>query len=81
MSIRCRFSKAIYYARKEMGITQAQAAEALDISVRWFQIIENGRCLPSATLALKFVAYFGIDGKTLRKDAEYESVGVQVGQK
>ena len=75
MSLLCRFSKAIYYARKEMGITQAQAAEALDISVRWYQMIENGRTFPSTTLALKMVAFFGIDGKSLRTE-NAELVGI-----
>ena len=75
MSILCRFSKAIYYARKELGITQAQAAEGLDISVRWYQMIENGRVFPSATLTLKIIAFFGIDGKSLRKE-NAELVGV-----
>jgi len=68
MSIISRFSKQIYYSRKEMGLTQEQTAEALNISVRWFQDIENGKHLPSAELTLKIVAFLGIDGKKLRKE-------------
>ncbi len=43
MSIISRFSKQIYYSPKEMDLTQEQTAEALNISVRWFQDIENGK--------------------------------------
>ena len=68
MSIISKFSQQIYYSRKAMGLTQEQAAEALNISTRWFQDIENGKHLPSAVLTLKIVAFFGIDGKKLRKE-------------
>lgn len=68
MSIISRFSKQIYYSRKEMDLTQEQTAEALNISVRWFQDIENGKHLPSTELTLKIIAFLGIDGKKLRKE-------------
>ena len=68
MSIKSKFSKAIYYARLEQGLTQAKAAEALNISVRWYQIVENGKCLPSSELTLKIIAFFGIDGNLLRNE-------------
>ena len=77
MSIISRFSREIYYARKEMNITQAQAAEALNISVRWYQTIENGKGIPSTTLALKFIAFFGISGQNLRKEnREFDQVSI-----
>lgn len=75
MSLTSNFSRAVYYARINMGMTQAQAAEGLDISLRWYQTIENGRCLPSAKLTLKFIAFFGINGKLLR-DEERENVSI-----
>lgn len=75
MSIKSNFSRQIYYARREMGITQERAAEHLNISVRWYQIIENGRHLPSAELTLKIIAFFGIDGRLLR-DNEQEYVKI-----
>ena len=58
-----------------MDLTQEQAAECLDISVRWFQDIENGKHLPSTELTLKIIAFFGIDGKKLRNDT---FAGVQI---
>ena len=68
MSIFSNFSKQIYYARKEMGLTQEQAAEALGISTRWYQDIENGKHLCSGEITLKIMAFFGIDGKALRQN-------------
>ena len=70
MSIISNFSKQIYYSRKEMGLTQEQAAEALGISVRWYQDVENGKHLPSADLTLRIIAFFGIDGKSLRENKD-----------
>lgn len=73
MSIKHRFASAVYRARKENHLTQEKAAEALDISVRWYQLIEYGKRLPSTTLALKIIVYFEIDGKALGVDADYVS--------
>ena len=57
MSIISNFSKQIYYSRKELGLTQEQVAEALGISVRWYQDVENGKHLCSVELALKIIAF------------------------
>ena len=65
MSINSNFSKAIYYKRKEMGLTQEEAAEKLDISTRWFQMVENGKHIPGGELVLKIIVFFGIDSHTL----------------
>lgn len=73
MSIVSNFSKKVYYARKDLGLTQEQTAEALGISVRWYQDIENGKHIPSGDLTLKIMAFYGIDGKSLR-DSEQENV-------
>lgn len=75
MSVKQRFASAVFHAREKMGITQEKAAEALMISVRWYQEIEYGHVLPSAELTLKIVAFYGINGECLR---EHESVNVQI---
>lgn len=67
MSYEYNFSLAIFYSRKEMGITQEQAAERLGISKRWFQMIEKGEKLPSPSLLLKIIAEFDIDAKAIIK--------------
>lgn len=67
MSIIYRFSTEVHRSRKELGLTQEQAAEALSISVRWFQYIEAGERVPGPILILNIIALLGIDGKKLRK--------------
>lgn len=76
MSIKFRFAGEIYHARKNMGLTQEAAAEALDISTRWFQRIELGHVLPSARLTLKIIAFFEIEGRKL-KAPDDENVSLQ----
>lgn len=67
MSILYRFSKEVYRSRRHLGLTQEQAAEALSISVRWFQYIEAGERMPGPILILNIIALLGIDGKNLRE--------------
>ena len=47
---RKKLSAAIKARRKAMGLTQAKAAEAVDIETRSFQQIETGKSIPSAKL-------------------------------
>lgn len=75
MSVKQRFASAVFHAREKMGITQEQAAEALKISARWYQQLEYGHVLPSAELTLKIIAFYGINGESLR---EYDYVDVQL---
>lgn len=68
MSILQRFSDEIRRSRKQLGLTQEQAAEAPSISVRWFQYIESGKRIPSTILTLNIIAVLGIQGKNLREE-------------
>ena len=67
MSIMDRFSSVIYQARTEKGITQEQAAEYVNITVRWYQYIEKGDRRPSCEVALELIAFYEIDGKCLKE--------------
>ena len=62
-----------------MGITQEKAAEYLDISTRWYQDIENGKHLCSVELALKIIAFFGIDGKASRDEEKVAALSSHCG--
>lgn len=66
MSILFRFAGEIYHARRDRGITQEEAAEALNISLRWYQKIERGQSLPGTKLALRIIAFFEIEGSRLK---------------
>lgn len=67
MSVYKNFTDELYHARKKKGLTQAQVAEAVSISVRWYQYIENGKRDPSVRLAIRLIACLEIDGKCLNK--------------
>lgn len=67
MSIEFYFSGALLKARTEKRLTQAQVAEGVSISVRWYQTIESGRTLPSAELVIRLIAYLEIDGAKLKE--------------
>lgn len=73
MSLASKFAGAVYHARTERGLTQAQAAEALDISTRWYQCIENDAVIPSGELTLKIIEFFNIPPAQLREN-EYVQI-------
>ena len=56
-----KFSSAVYHARVDKGLTQEQAAEALGISVRWYQCIEKGAGRPSFDLLLRILLLLEVD--------------------
>ena len=68
MKIASKFASELLKARKKYGLTQSEVAEAVSISVRWYQKIESGRKMPSAILALRLVAYLELDVQNLRQE-------------
>lgn len=61
MNFESSFSSKLLQARKEQGLTQQQTAEALHISLRWYQKIEKGESVPSFRLSCNIVKLFDID--------------------
>lgn len=61
MSLKLDFGHAVYQARSSFGWTQQEVAEAICISVRWFQKIEKGEYLPGATVMLRLIILLEID--------------------
>lgn len=59
------FTFEVTRCRNELGLTQEQAAEAINISTRWLQSIESGR-IPSAHTTLRIISVLEIDGKNLK---------------
>ena len=68
MSVLSRFSKSIYEKKKKKGLTQQQVADAVSISVRWYQYIEKESARPSAEVMLKIMMYLDIDIDSLREE-------------
>lgn len=56
MGIKSVFAKSIYDRRNELGLSQAQVAEMVNISVRGYQKIEGSRVIPNLKTASK-IAY------------------------
>ena len=74
MSLAAIFSKELIRSRKAMHLTQENAAEILEISSRWYQMIESGKVLPGSGLLLKIFIVFEIDGKLLHEITKKENV-------
>ena len=55
------FSKDVVHARDKSGLTPAKVAELVDISVRNYQYIEQGRFIPHGDTLLKLVYLFDLD--------------------
>ena len=55
------FSKDVVHARDKSGLTQAEVAEIVGISVRNYQYIEQGKCVPHGDTLLKLVYLFDLD--------------------
>lgn len=52
--------EALKRFRKEMHITQRQAADAANVSERNYQDYEYGKVIPSATVIITLAQYFDI---------------------
>ena len=68
MPIYYKFSTAVYHARDEKGYTQSQVAEAVSISVRWYQRLERGESLPSAIVMLRLILFLELDVEKFREE-------------
>ena len=72
MSLKFNFSNAIYHKRTEMKYTQETVAEAVKISVRWYQKIEKGARMPGTSVFLRLVKLFKIDVNNLLDDVDVD---------
>lgn len=70
MKIALKFSNALFKARTEQKYTQSEVAEAVSITVRWYQKIEAGSCLPGSLTMLRLILFLHIDVEKFREEAE-----------
>lgn len=68
MPINCKFSTEVYHARDELGYTQRQVAEAVSISVRWYQRVEKGEMLPGSVVMLRLILFLHLDVERFREE-------------
>lgn len=69
MSIKFKFSNALYRGRTKLGYTQQKTADKVNIGKRYYQKLEKGESLPSTDVFLNLVYLFDIDVKELREEA------------
>lgn len=73
MKIITKFSSAVFKARTELGYTQKEVAEAISVTVRWYQRVEKGEKFPGSISMLRLILFLHIDVEEFR-----EEVGLNV---
>ncbi len=68
MKLASKLASLALKARKEQGYTQSEVAEAISVSVRWYQKVESGRKLPGTLTALRILLFLNIDIGELREE-------------
>ena len=70
MRIHKKFSEVLFRAREKQGLTQNQVAEAVSISLRWYQRLERGDKLPGTIVMLRLILLLHIDVEELRDELD-----------
>lgn len=63
-----KFARTVFRARTNRGYTQGEVAEAISVSVRWYQKIESGKRLPGAITLIRLILFLHIDLEEFRKE-------------
>lgn len=64
------FSSKVVEHRTQLGMSQLELADQMDISVGRIQMIEAGVALPNLLLALQIIAFLGIDINAMIRELE-----------
>ena len=64
------FSSKVVEHRTQLGMSQLELADQMDISVGRIQMIEAGVALPNLLLALQLIAFLGIDINAMIRELE-----------
>lgn len=68
MPINSKFSTEVYHAREAHGFTQSQVAEAISVSVRWYQRVEKGEKMPGSLVMLRLLVLLEINAEQFREE-------------
>lgn len=69
MKMTSQFASELLKSRTNLGYTQNEVAEAVSVSVRWYQKVESGRKFPGAITLVRLVLFLHIDLEELREEA------------
>ena len=67
MSLKIAFARELYRARTKSGYSLFQVANAVGISLRWYQYLEKGGHMPSAEVLLQLMILLGIEATDFRE--------------
>ena len=67
MSFTNTLARELYYARTKAGYSLFQVANAVGISLRWYQYLEKGGHMPSAEVLLQLMILLGIEATDFRE--------------
>ncbi len=68
MTLQTKLSKQVTNARKRLKYTQQEVAEAISVSVRWYQKIESGKKLPGTIVTMRLILFLNIDIENFREE-------------
>lgn len=68
--INSKLSSVIFHARIDHGFTQRQVADAVSVSVRWYQRIEKGERIPGTIVMLRLILLLDIDIEVFREEVD-----------
>ncbi len=68
MTLQAKLSKQTKDARKRLHYSQYEVAEAISVSVRWYQKIEAGQKLPNTTVMLRLMLFLKLDPEDFREE-------------
>lgn len=68
MPLYSKFASSLYHSRTDLGFTQNEVAQAVSISLRWYQRIEKGERLPGSAVLIRLVLLLHIDLEHCREE-------------
>ncbi len=68
MTVQTKLAKRVSEERTKLHYTQHEVAEAISVSVRWYQKIESGKKLPGTMVTMRLLLFLKIDLEEFREE-------------
>ena len=68
MTLLKQFAIQAYNSRRKLGYSQETVAEAISVSVRWYQKIEAGERLPGTITAIRIILFLHLNVEEFREE-------------
>ncbi len=68
MTLQAKLARQVTDARKRLKYTQQEVAEAISVSVRWYQKIESGKRLPGTVVTMRLMLFLNLDLEAFREE-------------